>query len=148
MDSDVDSSEPDRSMTEGAAPPAPSTPTTPAAAAAPQQAPAAASKPTPAPPMDPAQKKALIESFKEFLKEKSIAANASWENALKVISVDARYAANFKQLNEKKQVFNAYKIQKQREDKEEERRRLKRNKEELEKFLMECEYMSSNTKYK
>lgn len=98
--------------------------------------------------MDPAAKKQAIDSFKEFLKEKGVSANATWEQALRLIGSDPRYLSTFKQLNEKKQVFNAYKVQKQKEDKEEERRRMKKNKEELEKFLMTCEHMNSNIKYK
>lgn len=98
--------------------------------------------------MDPVARKAAIESFKEFLREKGVLANASWEQAMKIIGQDPRYINTFKHLNEKKQAFNAYKVQKQKEDKEEERRRLKKNKEELEKFLTTCEHMNSNIKYK
>lgn len=98
--------------------------------------------------MDAAARKQLIESFKDFLKEKGVSGTANWESALKLIGTDPKYLSTYKQLNEKKQVFNAYKIQKQKEDKEEERRRMKRNKEELEKFLMTCEHMNSTIKYK
>lgn len=98
--------------------------------------------------MDPAARKQALEAFKEFLKEKGISANASWEHTLKLIGNEPRYISTFKQLNEKKQAFNAYKVQKQKEDKEEERRRNKKNKEDLEKFLMTCEHMNSTIKYK
>ena len=87
-----------------------------------------------------------MEAFKELLKDKAVPSNASWEQALKLISNDSRYV-NLKHLSEKKQVFNAYKLQKQKEDKEEERRRLKQSKEDLEKYLLSCEHMSSTIKY-
>ena len=66
--------------------------------------------------------------------------------ALKLISNDSRYES-VKHLNEKKQVFNAYKVQRQKEEKEEERKRLKKSKEDLEKFLQTCEHMNSTIKY-
>ena len=91
-------------------------------------------------------KKQAIDLFKELLKEKGINSKATWEQALKLIQPDPRFTA-LKQLNEKKQAFNAYKAQKQKEEKEEERKRFKQNKEELENFLLTCEYMNSTIKY-
>lgn len=81
------------------------------------------------------------------MKEKNVSSKSTWENALKLISNDPRYGS-LKHLTEKKQAFNAYKVQKQKEEKEDERRRFKLNKEELEKFLTTCEYMNSSIKYK
>ena len=92
-------------------------------------------------------KKQATEAFKELLKEKQVPSNASWEYALKLISSDSRYGA-LKHLSEKKQVFNAYKVQKQKEDKEEERKRLKKSKDDLEKYLLTCEHMNSTVKYR
>ncbi len=92
-------------------------------------------------------KKQATEAFKELLKEKQVPSNSTWEQALKLISNDPRYSS-LKHLSEKKQVFNAYKVQKQKEDKEEERKRLKKSKEDLEKFLMTCEHMNSTVKYR
>lgn len=133
MDSDADSD--NRSIDSPMTPPS-------------QQQSSSTSKPAAAVAMDPAARKQAIEAFKEFLKEKGVSANATWEQTMKLIGSDPRYLSTFKQLNEKKQAFNAYKVQKQKEDKEEERRRMKRNKEELEKFLMTCEHMNSTIKYK
>ncbi len=96
--------------------------------------------------IDFGDKKKATEAFKELLREKGVASTASWDNALKLIQNDPRYSA-LKHLNEKKQVFNAYKVQKQKEEKEEERKRLKLSKEELEKFLQTCEHMNSTIKY-
>jgi pre-mRNA-processing factor 40 len=50
-------------------------------------------------------------------------------------------------LSEKKQAFNAYKIQKQKEEKEEARLLAIKNKEDLEQFLMTTDRMSSSVKY-
>lgn len=91
-------------------------------------------------------KKEAIEAFKEYLKEKNIPASSNWEQCVKIISKDPKYNA-FKKLNEKKQAFNAYKTQKQKEDKEEQRLKVKRSKENLEKFLMSHDKVDSTTKY-
>ncbi|KAL1501982.1 hypothetical protein ABEB36_007199 [Hypothenemus hampei] len=91
-------------------------------------------------------KKEAMEAFKELLKDKNVPSNASWEQCVKIIQNDLRYES-FKKLNEKKQVFNAYKTQKQKDEKEEQRIKAKRSKEQLEKFLMTTEKMSSTTKY-
>jgi pre-mRNA-processing factor 40 len=96
--------------------------------------------------IDFGDKKKATEAFKELLREKGVSSTATWDQALKLIQNDPRYSA-LKHLNEKKQVFNAYKVQKQKEEKEEERKRLKQSKEELEKFLQTCEHMSSTIKY-
>ena len=99
-----------------------------------------------APPLDIADRKKALEIFKDLLREKNVPSNVSWEQALRLISPDPRYA-QLRQLNEKKQAFNAYKVQRQKEEKEEERRRLKQSKEDLEKYLMNCEHMNSTVKY-
>jgi len=91
-------------------------------------------------------KKEAIEAFKELLKEKNVSATASWEQALRIIQYDPRFSA-LKHLNEKKQAFNAYKVQKLKDDKDEERKRLKQAKEDLEKYLINCEHMNSSIKY-
>lgn len=65
---------------------------------------------------------------------------------MKIISKDPRYST-FKGLNEKKQAFNAYKTQKIKDEREEQRLRAKKAKEDLEQFLMNCDKISSATKY-
>lgn len=92
-------------------------------------------------------KKEAMEAFKEFLKEKNIAANATWDQCAKILSRDPRYHNSFKSLPEKKQVFNAYKTQKVKDEKEEQRLRAKRAKEDLEKFLMSNDQMDSHMKF-
>ncbi|XP_074658879.1 pre-mRNA-processing factor 40 homolog A-like isoform X1 [Tubulanus polymorphus] len=92
-------------------------------------------------------KKEAIEAFKNLLRDKDVPSNASWEQAMKLIVTDRRYAA-LKHLNEKKQAFNSYKTQKAKEEKEEQRLRAKQAKEELEEFLMKTDKMNSNLRYR
>ncbi|XP_073949464.1 pre-mRNA processing factor 40 [Choristoneura fumiferana] len=91
-------------------------------------------------------KKEAIEAFKELLKEKNISSNATWEQCVKIISKDPRYTA-FKKLNERKQAFNAYKTQKVKDEREELRLKTKKNRENLEEFLLSCDRVTSMTKY-
>lgn len=91
-------------------------------------------------------KKEAQEIFKEMLKEKNIHSTTSWEQASKLINRDPRFRV-FEKNNERKQAFNAYKVQKQKEEKEESRQRQKKAKEELEKFFLNNDKMTSTTKY-
>uniref|UniRef100_U5ESU8 Putative spliceosomal protein fbp11/splicing factor prp40 n=1 Tax=Corethrella appendiculata TaxID=1370023 RepID=U5ESU8_9DIPT len=91
-------------------------------------------------------KKEAIEAFKEFLREKNIPSSSSWEQCVKIIAKDPKFVA-FKKLNEKKQAFNAYKTQKLKDEREEQRLKAKLSKENLEKFLMQTEKMNSTVKY-
>ena len=49
-----------------------------------------------------ASKKEAMDAFKELLREKNVLSNSTWEQALKSIGNDPRYAA-IKHINEKKQ---------------------------------------------
>lgn len=102
--------------------------------------------PTSAPVINFTDKKQAMEAFKDLLRENLVPSKANWEQALKLISSDTRYQS-LKHLAEKKQAFNAYKIQRLKEEKEEERKKFKVYKEELETFLQTCEYMNSTIKY-
>lgn len=107
----------------------------------------AISIPSPEPPkIEFKDKKEAIEAFKELLKDKNIPSNSNWDNCAKIISKDPRYSA-FKNLNEKKQAFNAYKTQKLKDEREEQRLRAKKAKEDLEQFLMGSDKITSATKY-
>ena len=97
-------------------------------------------------PMVFRDKKEAMEALKELLREKNVPSSANWENALKMINKDPRWETLSK-LSEKKQAFNAYKIQKQKEEKEETRLSAIKNKEDLEHFLMTTDRMTSTTKY-
>lgn len=91
-------------------------------------------------------KKQAMDAFKDLLREKNVPSTANWEMALKLISKDSRYEYLSK-LNEKKQAFNAYKIQRQKEEKEEQRLRQKKAKEDFENFLMRNDRINSTIKY-
>uniref|UniRef100_A0A1A8DMV1 Pre-mRNA-processing factor 40 homolog A n=1 Tax=Nothobranchius kadleci TaxID=1051664 RepID=A0A1A8DMV1_NOTKA len=87
------------------------------------------------------------QAFKELLKEKGVASNSSWEQAMKLIINDPRYSA-LPKLSEKKQAFNAYKVQTEKEEKEEARIKYKESKETFQRFLENNEKMTSTTRYK
>lgn len=87
------------------------------------------------------------QAFKELLKEKRVPSNASWEQAMKMIINDPRYSALAK-LSEKKQAFNAYKVQTEKEEKEEARLKYKEAKENFQRFLENHDKMFSTTRYK
>ncbi|XP_068632328.1 pre-mRNA-processing factor 40 homolog A [Battus philenor] len=91
-------------------------------------------------------KKEAIEAFKELLRDRNVPSNATWEQCVKIISKDPRYGT-FKKLNEKKQAFNAYKTQKLKDEREEQRLKTKKNRENLEEFLLTCDRVTSLTKY-
>ncbi|XP_052800504.1 pre-mRNA-processing factor 40 homolog A-like isoform X2 [Mya arenaria] len=91
-------------------------------------------------------KKEAMDAFKALLKEKKVPSNATWESAMKLIVNDPRYGA-LKHLNERKQAFNEYKTQRVKEEREEARLRAKQAKEDLEKFLLRHDKMSSTVKY-
>ena len=97
-------------------------------------------------PMVFRDKKEAMEALKELLREKNVPSSTNWENALKMINKDPRWETLSK-LSEKKQAFNAYKIQKQKEEKEETRLSAIKNKEDLEHFLITTDRMTSTTKY-
>ena len=78
---------------------------------------------TPEPKLQFKDKKEAIEAFKELLKERDVPSNATWEQAVKMIQNDPRYPS-MKKLNERKQAFNAYKTQRLKEEREQERLRF------------------------
>ncbi|XP_033098014.1 pre-mRNA-processing factor 40 homolog A-like [Anneissia japonica] len=86
-------------------------------------------------------------AFKKLLKDKEVPSNASWESAMKLIINDPRYRALSK-LSEKKQVFNDYKTQRAKEEKEEQRVRAKKAKEDLQKFLENHPKVTSTVRYR
>ncbi|XP_061647242.1 pre-mRNA-processing factor 40 homolog A isoform X3 [Phyllopteryx taeniolatus] len=87
------------------------------------------------------------QAFKELLKEKGVSSNSSWEQAMKLIINDPRYSA-LPKLSEKKQAFNAYKVQTEKEEKEEARIKYKESKETFQRFLENHDKMTSTTRYK
>jgi len=102
--------------------------------------------PVAAMPMVFRDKREAMEALKELLRDKNVPSSANWDSALKMISKDPRWETLSK-LTEKKQAFNAYKIQKQKEEKEDSRLQAIKNKEDLEQFLMSTDRMTSTVKY-
>merc|ERR1719285_1297266 len=100
----------------------------------------------PAMPLVFRDKREAMEALKDLLRDKQVPSSANWESALKMIQKDARWETLSK-LTEKKKAFNAYKIQKQKEEKEEARLLAIKNKADLEQFLMSTERMASSVKY-
>ncbi|XP_053208563.1 pre-mRNA-processing factor 40 homolog A-like isoform X2 [Panonychus citri] len=94
-----------------------------------------------------AEPKDIATLFRELMKEKNVGSNASWEYALKLIGNDPRFEI-FRHHPERKQMFNAYKVQKAKEEKEDQRMKAKKAKENLEKFLQTSDKMHSNVRYK
>uniref|UniRef100_A0A5S6QKE0 WW domain-containing protein n=1 Tax=Trichuris muris TaxID=70415 RepID=A0A5S6QKE0_TRIMR len=119
-----------------------------------EQASAAAAEPTtPSKSVDadgdPAgmERKQAVETFCSLLRDKKISSNASWEQTMKLIQNDPRYRV-LKKLHDKKQVFNSYKNQRARDEKEELRQRTKKAKEDLENWLQNHEQVTSVTRYR
>ncbi|MEW5316690.1 MAG: hypothetical protein WDW38_008043 [Sanguina aurantia] len=105
-----------------------------------ESTPAAAVTPAAA-PEDPnkyvfATKAEAKDVFKELLASVKCASEWTWEQAMRVIVNDPRYAA-LKQLGEKKQAFNEYVQQRKNDEKEEDRKRARAAKEDYCKMLAE-----------
>ncbi|OUC48642.1 FF domain protein [Trichinella nativa] len=92
-------------------------------------------------------KKEATDAFRELLKDKKIQCNASWEQTMRIIQGDPRYRA-IPKLQEKKQIFNAYKVQRAKEEKEEMRQRQRKSKEDLEKWLQENDKVTPTMRYR
>ena len=86
-------------------------------------------------------------AFKDALRDKGVPAASTWEQAMKSIVNDPRYAA-LKKLSEKKQAFNEYKTQRGKEEKEEERVQAKENKEKLQQYLEQHAKMNSRVSFR
>jgi len=91
-------------------------------------------------------KREAMEALKDLLKDKNVPSGANWETALGLIKKDPRWETLSK-LAEKKQAFNAYKIQKMKDEKEDTRVSAIKNKEDLETFLLSNPRMTSTMKY-
>ncbi|VDN14303.1 unnamed protein product [Dibothriocephalus latus] len=107
---------------------------------------------TPPPPPTPAAPEyktrgEMAEGLRQLFKEKGVPGNATWEQALKLIGDDPRYAV-LRNFVEKKQIFNVYKTQRQKEEREEQRMQAKQAKENLEKFLLQTKKIHSTMSYR
>lgn len=86
-------------------------------------------------------------SLKDMLRERNVPSNASWEYAIKLMENDPRFE-QVRSFRGRKQVFNDYKVQKLKEDREEQRLKLKRVKEQFEQFLQTDNRVKSTLRYR
>ncbi|CAH8595546.1 unnamed protein product [Heterobilharzia americana] len=88
----------------------------------------------------------MAEGLRRLFRDCNVPGGATWEQALKLISGDPRYAI-LRTFNEKKQIFNVYKTQRLKEEREEQRIRIKRAKEDLEKYLLKYQLLSETKEW-
>ena len=89
----------------------------------------------------------MAEGLRRLFRERRVPGNATWEQALKLIGDDPRYSV-LKNFVEKKQIFNVYKSQRQKEEREEQRMLVKKAKEDLEKYLLQSKEIHSTMSYR
>lgn len=89
----------------------------------------------------------MAEGLRRLFRDKKVPGNATWEQALKLIGDDPRYSV-LKNFVEKKQIFNVYKSQRQKEEREEQRMQIKHAKENLEKYLLQSKEIHSTMSYR
>lgn len=95
-------------------------------------------------------KKRQSERFRDLLRDKynegKITTSCNWDQSVKWIQNDPRFRI-LNKVSEKKQLFNAWKVQRQKEERDEKRLAIKKAKEDLEKFLQEHPKMKESLKY-
>uniref|UniRef100_A0A1I7UQN4 WW domain-containing protein n=1 Tax=Caenorhabditis tropicalis TaxID=1561998 RepID=A0A1I7UQN4_9PELO len=95
-------------------------------------------------------KKRQSERFRDLLRDKyndgKITTNCNWDQAVKWIQNDPRFRI-LNKVSEKKQLFNAWKVQRGKEERDEKRLAIKKAKEDLETFLQEHPKMKESLKY-
>uniref|UniRef100_A0A0R3RQI5 WW domain-containing protein n=1 Tax=Elaeophora elaphi TaxID=1147741 RepID=A0A0R3RQI5_9BILA len=78
------------------------------------------------------------DKFRDLLRDKynegKISSTSSWEQAMRYIQHDPRFRI-LNKVSEKKQLFNAWKVQRQKEERDEKRLAIKKAKEDLEEWL-------------
>lgn len=85
--------------------------------------------------------------MRTLLETKNVSSSSSWEYAIKLMESDSRFES-VRSLPNRKFIFNEYKQQKAREEKEEQRLRAKKAKEELEYFLNTDPRVVSSMRYR
>ena len=90
--------------------------------------------------------KDIKDIFNELFREKNVSSSASWQFALKLIAGDDRYDL-IRHHPERKQMFSNYKMQRSKEEKEEQRAKIRRYRENLEKMLSSSSLIDGNTRY-
>ncbi|CAL8106225.1 unnamed protein product [Calicophoron daubneyi] len=89
----------------------------------------------------------MAEGLRRLFRDCNVPGGATWEQAVKLISSDPRYSI-LRSFSEKKQIFNVYKTQRLKEEREEQRLRAKQAKEDLERFLLRHPKLHSTMSYR
>ncbi|THD21003.1 Pre-mRNA-processing factor A [Fasciola hepatica] len=89
----------------------------------------------------------MAEGLRRLFRDCNVPGGSTWEQAVKLISADPRYNL-LKSFTEKKQIFNVYKTQRLKEEREEQRLRAKQAKEDLERFLLRHPKVHSTMSYR
>ncbi|XP_055344820.1 LOW QUALITY PROTEIN: pre-mRNA-processing factor 40 homolog B-like [Paramacrobiotus metropolitanus] len=92
-------------------------------------------------------KRDAAEAFRKFLEEKNIPSNINWENCVKLIQSDKRFEV-WKKWSDRKQTFNQYKVLRQKQEREDQRKRVERAREAFEKMLSTTDRVSYSTPYR
>ena len=87
------------------------------------------------------------ELLRTLLREKNVSSSSSWENAIKCMESDSRFES-VRSLPNRKFIFNEYKQQKFKEEREEQRLKAKKAKEDLESFLNNDSRITSSMRYR
>eukprot|EP00053_Salpingoeca_punica_P026897 m.22133 g.22133 ORF g.22133 m.22133 type:complete len:693 (+) comp9164_c0_seq1:60-2138(+) len=85
-----------------------------------------------------ATKEEAKQAFQQLLLEKGVRSNWQWDKAMRTVASDPRFNA-LRRLNEKKQVFNIWKVQRAKEEKEEARIKAKEAREAFRKHLLDAD---------
>ncbi|KAL3619545.1 hypothetical protein CASFOL_036606 [Castilleja foliolosa] len=93
-----------------------------------------------------ATKQEAKNAFKALLESANVAADWTWDQAMRVIINDKRYGA-LKTLGERKQAFNEYLMQRKKVEAEEKRLRHRKAKEEFMKMLEEADELTSSMRW-
>lgn len=93
-----------------------------------------------------ASKQEAKDAFKALLESANVESDWTWEQAMRLIINDKRYAA-LRSLGERKQAFNEYLSQKRKQEAEERRAKHKKAREDFRKMLEECSELTSTTRW-
>ncbi|KAJ4716105.1 pre-mRNA-processing protein 40A-like [Melia azedarach] len=85
-------------------------------------------------------------AFKALLESANVGSDWTWEQAMRAIINDRRYAA-LKTLGERKQAFNEFMVQRKKQEAEERRNKLKKAREDYKKMLEESVELTSSTRW-
>ncbi|XP_021866042.1 pre-mRNA-processing protein 40A [Spinacia oleracea] len=93
-----------------------------------------------------ASKQEAKDAFKALLESANVESDWTWEQAMRLIINDKRYAA-LRSLGERKQAFNEYLTQKRKHEAEERRVKHRKAREDFRKMLEECSELTSTTRW-